>query len=73
LAETDVKPDAGHLSPQAAIPESTLPAQATFERIANETGGTYIFIAWRLDRRLPGQFSKNINAMTKEKKRGQGQ
>jgi hypothetical protein len=58
LAETNVKPDAGHLSPQAAIPESTLSAQATFERIANETGGTCIFNTWRLDRRLPEQFLK---------------
>jgi hypothetical protein len=72
LAETN-EPNAAHLSPETAIPESTLPAQATFEHIANETGGTYIFKPDGSAEDYRDNFQKILNSMTEENKRGEGQ
>jgi hypothetical protein len=73
LAETNEEPNAAHLSPETTIPESTLPAQATFERIANETGGTYIFKPDGSAKDYRDNFQKILNSMTEENKRGEGQ
>jgi len=43
LAESNVEPDAVGLTSETATSEPKLSAQTTLKRIANETGGTYVF------------------------------
>jgi guanyl-specific ribonuclease Sa len=72
-AEPNRQADAAHRSSKDPIPASALPAQATFERIANETGGTYVFKPDGSVEDYRDNFQKILNSMTEENKRGEGQ
>jgi hypothetical protein len=69
----DRRTDTTHRSPKDAAPGSALPAQATFERIANETGGTYIFEPNGSAEDYRNHFQKMLETMIEENNRGEGQ